>query len=89
MQITAILTHMTIASTATSGKLFAVLNDMSSGFNFSAPFYAISKLPLEPTDELTINFLILLKTYLVEVERSAEEAKNKERPELEIPLNLS
>jgi hypothetical protein len=66
------MTHMIIASTAASGKLFSVLNDMTSVFNLSAPFYALSKLPLEPTDELTINFLILMKTYFVEIERSAE-----------------
>jgi hypothetical protein len=69
------MTHMIIVSTASQGKLFAVLNDMSNTvFNLSAPFYAISKLQLQPSDELTINFLIMMKSYLLEIESSAHQA---------------
>lgn len=59
-----IMTHMIVVSTAASGKLFEIMNTPSSAFNFSAPFYALSKLNLHPTEEITINFLIMIKSYL-------------------------
>ena len=63
-----IINHMVIASTApkeAEGRLFSILNNRNEVFNITAPFFAISKLHVEVAESLGVDFMIMVKTYLV------------------------
>jgi hypothetical protein len=81
---------MIYASISATGELFHKMNDMDNDlFNFSAPFFNISKLPLEPEEQLTINFLIMVKLYLQQIDDSISQAKQNKNEQQRISLNLT
>jgi len=62
------MTHMIFVSVRGEGKLFSILNNPKNPiFNIQNIFFNLTKIELYPENKLTINFIILIKNYLLEI----------------------
>lgn len=62
---------MIFVSSNETGRLFEILNNVNNeSFNISAPFYNLLRIEAKPNEELTINFLIMMKFYFERIQLS-------------------